>query len=35
MAKHDKRLLGQTNTLQERGVDFNRLRWERLAHENH
>lgn len=31
MAKRDKRVLGQTNTLLERGVDFNRLRRERLA----
>jgi Xaa-Pro aminopeptidase len=31
MVKRDKRLLGQTNTLQEPVVDFNRLRRERLA----
>jgi Xaa-Pro aminopeptidase len=31
MAKRDKRLLGQTNTLQEPVIDFNRLRRERLA----
>ena len=31
MAKRDRRVLGQTNTLQEPVVDFNRLRRERLA----
>lgn len=31
MAKRDKRVLGQTNSLLEVGVDFNRLRRERLA----
>ncbi len=31
MAKRDKRVLGQTKTLYEPGVDFNRLRSERLA----
>ena len=31
MAKRDRRVLGQTNTLLEVGVDFNRLRHDRLA----
>lgn len=31
MAKRDRRVLGQTNTLLEVGVDFNRLRRDRLA----
>jgi Xaa-Pro aminopeptidase len=31
MAKHDRRVLGQANTLAEQVVDFNRLRHERLA----
>lgn len=31
MALRDKRVLGQTNTLNEQGVDFSRLRRERLA----
>jgi Xaa-Pro aminopeptidase len=31
MLKRDRRVLGQTNTLQETGVDFNRLRRDRLA----
>ncbi len=31
MARRDRRVLGQTSTFLERGVDFNRLRRERLA----
>lgn len=35
MAIHDKRVLGRANTLYEPGVDFNRLRRERLAKVQH
>lgn len=35
MARRDRRVLGQTSTFLERGVDFNRLRRERLAKVQH